>query len=426
MTLLEAREQKGLLIEEMYLDYQKPIIIVKGNVIGENKNPDYMTFVLKYFNEEINRTYINDIVYKENVLSIDGNYTIYIVAKEGRELKKEMMILEESSIGRLLDIDVYEKTTFSRSDFLKPQRKCLICEKEAFLCIRSQAHKKEEVIKKAQAIVQEFIMNYLFTITDIAIKEEVDLYPKFGLVSIKDSGCHKDMDYQTFIKSKDSLEKGIKQYIESGFNENLDSFKLIEIGVEMEQAMFLATDGINTHKGLIFLLGIFLPVLSHSLYYNKNYDTLQSNIRRLAKKIVGNYYDTIFIKKNLSHSDTIYLDHNIKGIRSEVLNGLEKICRDDDNSDDDYTTKMNDLLYFMSTLNDTTIVHKCNVETLRKVQKETKEMLLQGGFKHNEELVFLMSEKYKKDCISPGGSADMLVLKIIYRKVILYLKDGRR
>ncbi|HAH68699.1 MAG TPA: triphosphoribosyl-dephospho-CoA synthase, partial [Synergistaceae bacterium] len=42
--------------------------------------------------------------------------------------------------------------------------------------------------------------------------------------------------------------------------------RLRYIGIEMEKKMFAATSGINTHKGLIFLLSLLLYGAGYSIY----------------------------------------------------------------------------------------------------------------------------------------------------------------
>ena len=57
------------------------------------------------------------------------------------------------------------------------------------------------------------------------------------------------------------------------------------------------------------------------------------------------------------------------------------------------------------------------------VKKDMSEIIHNGGYEPNKELVQKLSDDYKRRCISPGGSADMLVIKIIYedlKKLIRY------
>ena len=94
-----------------------------------------------------------------------------------------------------------------------------------------------------------------------ALIDEVTSYPKPGLVDSKNNGAHVDMNIDTFIKSANALEEYFYKFAEYGKNtanieekESLPKGRLI--GIEAERAMFEATGGINSHKGIIFSIGV--------------------------------------------------------------------------------------------------------------------------------------------------------------------------
>lgn len=98
-----------------------------------------------------------------------------------------------------------------------------------------------------------------------ALLGEVYATPKPGLVDRRDTGAHRDMNYETFLASTEA----ITPYMVRMFVEGMDTtaagqtpeavFRVIRgIGLEAEQAMYAATDGVNTHKGMIFTMGIVL------------------------------------------------------------------------------------------------------------------------------------------------------------------------
>lgn len=101
-------------------------------------------------------------------------------------------------------------------------------------------------------------------ISQIAVKSmllEVSATPKPGLVDRNNSGAHKDMDFNTFIESSVSQVYTFYNCTLEGLKfEGEDNKELLKAirpaGIEGESKMFNATRGINTHKGLIFSLGI--------------------------------------------------------------------------------------------------------------------------------------------------------------------------
>ncbi len=108
-------------------------------------------------------------------------------------------------------------------------------------------------MKKCEKIFLE-IIEY----TNQAMLYELCTTPSFGLVSPYSKGAHQDMDYFTFIDSISVLNKYMFQFAQLGYQDkaigDLD-FEAIEIGLACEKEMFQKTKGINTHKGLIFVLG---------------------------------------------------------------------------------------------------------------------------------------------------------------------------
>lgn len=99
----------------------------------------------------------------------------------------------------------------------------------------------------------------------LSLTDEVAATPKPGLVDRKDSGAHSDMDYLTFEDSIRAILPFIKEMAGIGASwgdkmseESPDKaagclFKAIRLsGLKAEKAMFAATGGVNTHKGIIF------------------------------------------------------------------------------------------------------------------------------------------------------------------------------
>jgi len=255
-----------------------------------------------------------------------------------------------------------------------------------------------------------------------SIFAEVDLYPKFGLVSRKDSGSHTDMDYQTFVKSTLAIKPYLREYILEGLKDELNPLLLQEIGQRAEKAMFRATDGVNTHKGLIFVLGLFLPVVTKSILLNKDKEYIKDEIKRISNVIIGDYYENMDIPA--SHGDEVYLKYGFKGVRGEALNGFSIVFDSPSfyNVDSVYRD-IDYLISLMSELDDTTILYRKGRETLDKVKLDMKEILTNGGYTNNKNQVNEISNQYKKENISPGGSADLLVLKIMFEE-LRYLLCG--
>ncbi|MGI3900966.1 MAG: triphosphoribosyl-dephospho-CoA synthase [Janthinobacterium lividum] len=84
---------------------------------------------------------------------------------------------------------------------------------------------------------------------------EVDAWPKPGLVSRIDSGSHADMDAGTFARSAEALRPHFTSLAEAG-RAGAGMARLRAIGIAAETEMLAATGGVNTHRGVIFGLGL--------------------------------------------------------------------------------------------------------------------------------------------------------------------------
>lgn len=89
----------------------------------------------------------------------------------------------------------------------------------------------------------------------LALRDELALAPKPGLVSFADSGSHDDMDAHTFMRSLFALRGYFVRIAELG-SAHAPFEALERCGIEAEARMLAATGGINTHRGAIFMLGL--------------------------------------------------------------------------------------------------------------------------------------------------------------------------
>jgi triphosphoribosyl-dephospho-CoA synthase len=81
------------------------------------------------------------------------------------------------------------------------------------------------------------------------------LSPKPGLVSPDSQGSHADMDYTTFLRSLHALRPYFPAITQCGLSRpGLLPLQMLGIGAEAE--MLAATNGVNTHRGAIFNLGL--------------------------------------------------------------------------------------------------------------------------------------------------------------------------
>lgn len=106
----------------------------------------------------------------------------------------------------------------------------------------------------------------------LALHDELVLAPKPGLVSLMDSGSHDDMDAYTFMRSLLALRPCFIQMAELGA-ERAPFAELERCGIAAESRMLVATGGINTHRGAIFVLGLLCAAVAAA-----QADRLETNV----------------------------------------------------------------------------------------------------------------------------------------------------
>ena len=144
------------------------------------------------------------------------------------------------------------------------------------------------MIKEKQAAVPkqeqtaEYIAESIGMKAYYALLEEVYTTPKPGLVDLYSCGAHTDMDVQTFERSAEALQPWFIRMAAQGYlltctREELFT-QIRQTGIMAEKAMFQATGGVNTHKGMIFTLGIFCAAAGRCM---KDYGEI--NLRTLIR-----------------------------------------------------------------------------------------------------------------------------------------------
>lgn len=266
-----------------------------------------------------------------------------------------------------------------------------------------------------------------------ALLYEVSASPKPGLVDRFNQGAHKDMDFFTFMSSSASLvfyffncaEAGIKYA--GGDPEEL--FQALRgIGFKAEKAMFEATGGVNTHKGLIFSLGIICAAASCCMEENKtdsvDTETICGKISMMTKGLCLRELASMNKTEGLTYGEKLYRKYGLKGIRGEVESGFPTVRSCSlpvlKQLKSMKTYHMNDiyvqtLLHLMTVNEDTNIVARHDMETLEYVRQYARRILDAGGMLSEEgvRMVYEMDRAFIGRNISPGGSADLLAVTIM-------------
>ncbi len=441
LKILEDREKRLELIANKLEETSNFFVTIKCNICGDNKNIKETNVLLEYFKNILLDTF--KIISIEKYESNDGNFYLAEISSQPTfdesfcriseekyvSVKRKLIEIENSALGRFIDIDLFTNAekSISRGDLGFTTRKCILCGDVVNTCFREKRHTLEDVFGATVNTVKNEFINQLVSITSQSLLEEVSAHPKFGLVTKVNSGKHKDMDYTTFVDSIEVLQPYFVEYGFEGFNLKEDTFqKLREIGIRAEKALLEKTKGVNTYRGVIFLLGVLLPSIVDTVYNNKAFENIQENIKFLCKDILNDFHmidDKIKNNQPLTYGEKIYKEHGITGIRGVVKGGiniafeLEPKFRNSKSNSNDLVIDI--LLNSMATLEDTVILHKHDLETLDFVKAKSCDIIDLGGYCTiiGKKSVEYFTDECIKLNISPGGSADIVTIVLILIKI---------
>ena len=266
-----------------------------------------------------------------------------------------------------------------------------------------------------------------------ALIEEVITTPKPGLVDLYSNGAHTDMDAGTFRRSAEALRPFFVSMAETGLGKDGDPEDLFltirKTGLEAEKAMYAATGGVNTHKGIIFTFGLFCAAAGRLLQKEKGLtpenllDMQQRMTVRILSRELADLRRQPAVHVQLSHGEQNLRRYGTTGIRGEAIAGYPDLFRiglpvlqDGIRQNMDWNrVKLQTLLSLMAQTEDSNILSRGGPEELRKVQEEMRNFLQKGGAYGENALEILkeMDADYIRRNCSPGGCADLLAAAIL-------------
>lgn len=271
-------------------------------------------------------------------------------------------------------------------------------------------------------------------LASMALQAELDTTPKPGLVDRNDNGAHCDMDHALMQRSIQALHPYFVRLAQLGFTDKQPCHdEIVNIGIEAEREMFKATGGVNTHKGALFSIGLAAVALAGESFcritqaegcgtmaYNdvnsKQIQSLSNSIASLAR---------LFPDTNGTHGSKAKANNILKGALDNAREGYTQLFKAwlpfyiDCIAEGDNYALHKTLLRIMCDLDDTNIVYRTSMETMKEVKTEARQMLdTSRNIVNFEATLQAMNTDYIHRNISPGGSADMLSLVVFLSCVV--------
>lgn len=271
-------------------------------------------------------------------------------------------------------------------------------------------------------------------LASMALQAELDTTPKPGLVDRNDNGAHRDMDHALMQRSIQALHPYFVRLAQLGFADKQPCHdEIVNIGIEAEREMFKATGGVNTHKGALFSIGLAAVALAGEAFcritqaercgtmaYNdvnsKQIQSLSNSIASLAR---------LFPDTNGTHGSKAKANNILKGALDNAREGYTQLFKAwlpfyiDRIAEGDNYALHKTLLRIMCDLDDTNIVYRTSMETMKEVKTEARQMLdTSRNIINFEAALQAMNTDYIHRNISPGGSADMLSLVVFLSCIV--------
>ena len=437
--MLMARDGRAAAQRKLLDHFHKPLLFFTQNIPGPVKTSAliHLGFLegIRRLEKALEEAGI-PVLYQKTIDYKTGYEKYYVLDGEALAIKKIACAIENGDrLGRLYDMDVLAEDghKISRTDIGLPGRLCLVCSQPAQACARSRKHSVPVLVRNVHRVLETFLLDRVEQALRAGLQGEVDATPKPGLVDRDNAGAHKDMDWHTFVASTDAIVPHLRQMAEKGWDwegngEGLFA-ALRPMGAAAEKAMFRATGNVNTHKGIIFSLGL---VTSFTMWLLARTGTVDSEktlatIAEAVTPLLERDFAKIDPYHPHTHGEVLYLQQGCRGIRGEAMDGFPAVAqialpalrqfRKEGKTDNQ--AYIQTLLLLLSQVEDTNILSRSDAATLKQAQADAKAVLEKGGAFTPEGLqaVWDLNEKFIRQNISPGGCADLLILAIFMEKM---------
>jgi triphosphoribosyl-dephospho-CoA synthase len=248
-----------------------------------------------------------------------------------------------------------------------------------------------------------------------ALIDEADLSPKPALVDRRGNGAHRDLHLGLMHASALSLWPMFKTMAEAALDIGEVGLPLREalgrIGRDGEQAMLVTTNGVNTHRGAIWALGLLTAAAAlEPRSCTPNAVTL--NAAKLA------LLNDRHAPQPMSHGAQVAQRYGARGAREEaqlgfpsvLQRGLPQLHKSRQQQAGEQNARLDALLAIMTDLADTCVLYRAGTAGLHAMQHGAQAVLDAGGSatlagrRHLHEL----DQQLLALNASPGGAADLL------------------
>lgn len=236
-----------------------------------------------------------------------------------------------------------------------------------------------------------------------ALRRELDLTPKPGLVDRNGCGSHTDMDYPLMVRSIAAVRQGLPDFIKLS-PRDINRPPSQELGIAAERLMFQATGGVNTHKGALFSMGMTLYAAMSLL---TTFRTLTPENLRQETALAASMY------RGPENENPVAARYNVKSAYSTACQGYRQLYESwlpyyrAHRAEPEVETKT--LLRIMAELDDINILRRGGRDAAQWLKDRACDLFND----YSAQGMQRFCDECKERNLSPGGAADMLALTFL-------------
>ncbi len=362
------------------------------------------------------------VLFKKEEHTRCGPVLYYSVSADEKEIKSRLTEIEEKHpVGRLFDMDVLgaDGKKLSR----EAERGCLVCGAPGRACAAGRLHPVSELTRVTDKLLSDYLLDYdaarIAKTAEDSLVSEVYTTPKPGLVDRDGRGSHTDMGIEEFLHSAKALFPYFKDAVKIGILGKDDApdrvfAGLRERGIVAEGEMYAATGGVNTHKGIIFSMGIICCAVGRLMGTDGNIPRTDDILAEAAKLAEAGVKRDLSRMKQDTAGGRAYLKYGQRGIRGEVADGFpsvknialpiyRKCLKEGKNKND---AGVLTLLHLIANIYDTSIYNRGGDEGVTYARERARALLSYGEPKMSD--IRALGADFTNKRLSPGGCADLL------------------
>lgn len=254
-----------------------------------------------------------------------------------------------------------------------------------------------------------------------SLLEELETWPKPGLVSHVDSGSHHDMDAAMFRASAQAIRPYFAALADAGA-EGRGMARLRIIGLAAEAAMLEATSGTNTHRGAIFGLGLLCAA------FGARAAGLADSAQSLGAVVAARWGRDILDGPVLlhSHGERARRRYGAGGAREEAALGYPSVYEIGLPAlrrgalaapHDDEAQRVEACFALIAAIEDTNLLHRGGPHGLLFARCAALQFIRGGGVGRPgwRGRAGAVHKSFVARRLSPGGSADLLAMSLFVR-----------